>query len=305
VEVPSKKTAFILGAGASQPFGFPTGRDLYHDLVRHLVSRHELSQRLQQFGDFSEAEIKEFRSALSKSGRISVDTFLEHRPEFMDIGKSAIAARLIACENSDTLFGDAGKWMGYLFNHLENPFGKDRANSNVAFITFNYDRSFEHFLFTAFKNSFWRKDADCTAALHHIPIIHLHGTLGRLPWQEGEGSVRPYEDLVNTESLAVAKHGIKIVHEDLEDGRDKDFDRAKAILAWAQQIYFLGFGYGATNMKRLGLRDLDKVATGTGTGLTDSEIGRVRALTDSKVSPENFDCLGFLRNRVNWGVVEY
>ena len=125
-----------------------------------------------------------------------------------------------------------------------------------------------------------------------------------MPWQDGKGAERPYDDLVDTDSLRVAKNGIKIVHESLDDGRDKDFERAKDILVWARQVYFLGFGYGETNMKRLGLRQLDKKASGTGSGLTDAEISYVRTLTDSKVNPEHFDCIGFLRNRVNWGVAK-
>jgi hypothetical protein len=50
------------------------------------------------------------------------------------------------------------------------------------------------------------------------------------------------------------------------------------------------------------LDELDKNASGTGNGLTDAETSYVRAQTDSKVNPEDFNCLGFLRNRVNWGV---
>jgi hypothetical protein len=297
-----KRTAFILGAGASQPFGFPTGRELYNYILSALRPGQDYFDKLQRFGGFNGTMIAEFREALRKSGRTSVDAFLEHRSEYMTIGKSAIAVKLIAHENEGPLFGNAGEWMGYLFDHFDHPFKEGPANSNVAFITFNYDRSLEHFLFTSYKNSYGKKDDEGAAALRHIPIIHLHGSLGRLRSQEGVGAERSYHDLVDTESLNVAREGIKIIHESLDDGRDKDFERAKEILKWAQQIYCLGFGYGATNMKRLGLKELDKKASGTGYGLTDAETAYVRALTDSNVNPEGFDCLAFLRNRVNWGV---
>ena len=75
-----------------------------------------------------------------------MDAFLEHRPELRRIGKAAIAYVLIGGENPDLLFRDMGNWLGYLYNYIPNPLRR-LASGTVSFLTFNYDRSLEHFLF--------------------------------------------------------------------------------------------------------------------------------------------------------------
>jgi hypothetical protein len=53
--------------------------------------------------------------------------------------------------------------------------------------------------------------------LDRIPIIHLHGQLGQLPWQGDKG--RPfYHGIEATDDLLPAIQGIKIIHEDITDG---------------------------------------------------------------------------------------
>jgi hypothetical protein len=296
----AKQTVFVLGAGASKPFGFPTGRELRDRVIAELHPRNVLFQRVERFGKLTAERITQFRDAFRDSARTSVDAFLEHRQEFMEVGKAVIATALIEKETSDVLFNDAGDWTGYLWDHLYyTVHAPTHATSNVSFITYNYDRSLEHFLFTATKNAYGKSDADCALALRKIPIMHLHGRLGYLPWQS-ETDARPYNTELDKDSLGVAVRGIKIVHEDLSAGRNEDFELAKRLLREAERIYFLGFGYGRTNMDRLSLKQLSCPALGTGFGLTASEISYVRKLVASKISVSDFACMPFLRNVVEW-----
>jgi hypothetical protein len=80
-----KPTTLILGAGASAPFGFPTGYEL---LLNKVLLLDNTSNPV--FESFPQVHVEAFKNALSKSGKKSVDSFLEHRPEFVPIGKSAI-----------------------------------------------------------------------------------------------------------------------------------------------------------------------------------------------------------------------
>jgi len=48
-------------------------------------------------------------------------------------------------------------------------------------------------------------------------------------------------------------------HEDITDGRDRDFAEAKKLLTAADQIILMGFGYNAVNVERLGITDLPEV----------------------------------------------
>jgi hypothetical protein len=98
-------TVLILGAGASCPYGFPTANGLKDD-IREAFSHPTTkgSQLLSGKSGYSPDEFFEFRDAFLKSGRSSVDSFLEHRPKFLDVGKLAIAYCLIPYEDEAKLY---------------------------------------------------------------------------------------------------------------------------------------------------------------------------------------------------------
>lgn len=143
-------TVLILGAGASKPFGFPTGRELLHEVVENLVEEPKKFPRTQLLRlGYSAEEIRSFRIFLSKSGQPSVDAFLEHRPEFVRLGKTAIAQALIPCESLETLFDktrDSVNWYQHLSDLMDTSLHGFRKNE-VSVLTFNYDRSLEAYFF--------------------------------------------------------------------------------------------------------------------------------------------------------------
>jgi len=294
-------TVFVLGAGASAPFDFPIGSELTKHVVSQLGEGGVCFNALRTHCNFSPDEIKDFRDALFHSGKNSIDAFLEHRTEFLSIGKGATASLLIGHENDGTLFRFDNNWLRYLYGRLNTSF-EDFGQNHLSIISFNYDRCVEHFLFTALKNSYQNKsDAECASCLANIPIIHLHGRLGFLPWQEKEG--RPFRNEVDAKNMKISIENIKIIHEDISDGRDKDFERAKQILREAQRIYFIGFGYDPTNMHRLGIVDLEQNrAVGSAHGLVPREIDSIRRASNGRIAFDRHfnDCLEFLRYHVAW-----
>lgn len=225
----------------------------------------------------------------------------------MDVGKAAIAFRLMQFEDPNRLTWFDNNWYRYIFGKLDAPLA-DFRNNNVTFVTFNYDRSLEHFLFTALKNSYNGTDEVVAAALAEVPIIHVHGQLGLLPWQPSSFGVtgkRDYGTAINVESLKAAADGIRIVHEvkDLAP-----FDAAFNRLAEAERIVFLGFGYNSTNLERL---KFDKVLSlgkdgkvfGTFYGMTDAEISNVRkVLFNNTIIAGHYvhDVLKFLKEEGRW-----
>ena len=89
------------------------------------------------------------RDALALTGPLSVDALIEHRPEFLEVGKAAMARVLLSKERHDALFdqkeGDIeGDWMGLLFRYMAGPL-EDFGRNAVSFVTFNYDRLIELF----------------------------------------------------------------------------------------------------------------------------------------------------------------
>ena len=297
----TKRTVFVLGAGASDPFGFPTGIKLSKAVVAGLKPGLQMWISLQTHLGFSDEQLVEFREAFFYSGKNSVDAFLEHRPEHIKIGKAATAEFLIRYESSENLFGYDENWYRYLYGKMNAPI-KEFGNNTIAFVTFNYDRSLEHFLFTTLKNTYGVSDEVCAEVLTNIPIIHLHGRLGYLPWQEG-GKIRRFTPELNAETLQTCIDNIKIIHEATGVGSDKEFLVAKNLLHQAERIYFMGFGYDPTNVARLNIRNLEAGrSAGSCLGIEGVEIENTKAVTGGKISFANpyHGCYVFLRQYCSW-----
>jgi len=115
--------------------------------------------------DVQKERCDEFVNALSLSGQLSIDSFLNanrHQSGFQAIGKGAIAQVLLEHETKSKLSSSDDDWMKYLFsnimlNGVDSPDSFIKANK-IGFVTFNYDRFLESFLFTRIKHSFGLDD---------------------------------------------------------------------------------------------------------------------------------------------------
>jgi hypothetical protein len=250
-------TVFILGAGASMPYGFPSGSQLVGWICQNPPA------------GFDDYLTRKFVDDLRESDQLSVDAFLEHRPEFLEIGKFAIATRLIQSERHENLFPQKD-WYSHLLNRMDAPFA-DFGNNRVGFITFNYDRSLEHYLFTALCKRYGKSSEEVGKLLRGILFIHVHGQLGYLPWQNCKaGETREYHPECSPEKVDIARRGIKVISEDME--KTPEFDKARELMEAASKIFFLGFGYHPVNMKRLKVPFADGIAVcGTCYGMTEAE----------------------------------
>jgi hypothetical protein len=300
----TKPTTLILGAGASAPFGFPTGNALLQKALSWAnVEVGRTNPHIFRGIGIEKPKIDLFREALSKSGTASVDSFLEHRPEFLDIGKAVIALELIGCEQEHKLFEhNETNWYQYLFNELNTNF--DDFNKNkLSILTFNYDRSLEHYLLTALHHKYNKPMAECAEKLKSIPIIHLHGDLGGLPYLDNN-LVRPYSKDINNEIVQIATERIKIIHEGFDNA--PQFALAQKILRESHYICFLGFGYHHLNIKRLGFKDAGGYAfqanlLGSTQGFTFEERKHLTGRFQGQLKFESYpraidhDVLSFLR----------
>lgn len=279
----TKQTVLILGAGASAYFKFPTGADLRTNVIRNLTNEEnaEFIQMERELGH-DKADIKHFASTLFQTPTDSVDAFLELRRDFEGIGKEAIAQALIPCEIWNYLFHGTAQenWYKYLFGQLRTPRVEQIADNKIIFLTYNYDRSLEHFLFTSIANLYKVPFAEGVAqVLAEMPIIHLHGQLGHLPWEQGiwpSKHGRGYDSSVTKDAIKCSAETIKIIHETADD--DAVFVAARQHLEKAERIYLLGFGYGEKNLERLRLHELDPARApiyGTTWGFSAREISRI------------------------------
>jgi len=294
-------TVFVLGAGASEPYGLPLGSQLRLDILAKYNSDVGRAVDLLNTAPFVRKDINAFVEALKYSGLSSVDAFLERRPEFMDIGKAMMGIELLHGEVHERLWQPDDNWLTYLFGNMIGSSLEEFANNNVSFVTFNYDRCVEQFLYVSLSNAFGRASEDTAAVVGRIPIVHLHGRLGHLPWQSGNSAIAFGDNQIDPHKMNIVMKEIKVVHEELTDGRDKDFAQAKKLLAGARRVYLMGFGFGSRNVQRLGLGQLQPEAyQGTAYGLTGKEIDGCRTLCGGLIGLHPFRTLDLMRQVVDF-----
>ncbi len=168
-------------------------------LMKEIVDRvatpnNERREALIQAG-YEREHLEDFVSTLRQSGQDSIDAFLAHYARFMDVGKAAIAATLIPYEKGgDVLFRPpADHWYRYVWSHLQDTGAAAFGENKLTVVTFNYDRSLERFLITAFANSFDVDVGDAAEIVSAaIPVVHVHGQLGALSESVVADGRRPY-----------------------------------------------------------------------------------------------------------------
>lgn len=314
-----RKTVFVLGAGASIPYGFPSGQDLRYQLCTETLKpgdpRHAILMRMR----FKYELVEQFRIALARSWASSIDMFLATRETFMDVGKAAIALTIATYEVNNALFFADPKvdWFRYLWKHLHAREAAKFPASKYAFVTFNYDRSLEHSLSEGISNAY-RESIDQASEI--MPeIVHVYGSLGKYPYdsvsvvipEDDEGKFREFATPNSESTTRWSMDSIKIMTEKQPDSRF--VRRARELLSNAKQIIFLGFGFDEDNCKLLQLfqgpdccikHDRCSVR-GTGFGLTEEEADSIQrrfpqrhGYNTLKLSQPDVDCLGFLRKNL-------
>ena len=260
-------------------YGFPSGTDLvkeicgttggieFNDTQPGLLEKGQIIKIMHNM--FGESHTEEFGKALYYSQSYSIDAFLERRPKFTDIGKFAIALFILRKEISANLSSFNNREEGcyqYLFDKLDAKW-EELYQNRASFITFNYDRSLEQFLFTSFHNRHGKSESECAKVVSNIPIIHVHGSLGKLPWQAADGIAYSgnMESLAERDERSAIVNGtatraskqIRVIPE--RQSTSDEFQEAFKLLSKAQRIYFLGFGYNSVNLQRLHLLDVPSV----------------------------------------------
>ncbi len=266
------KYVIILGAGASIPFGFPSGDDLYkkiRDNIESDVSEYIDIKKRKSYGPFDysrlQNEAKEFSEALKKVSVVSIDKYLNINPKFKDIGIKSIISEIVKCEklhlenmrNSDNNTDD---WCKYLIRKMTESLNTAEELLNIkenqiSFITFNYDRSLEFILHRELTGLLENTEIQQQAindTLNKIKIIHVYGQVGWLPWQKSENNQKlAYGEIFESvfETAEKVAESIEVMYSLRID--KNEILEAIQLISKADRILFLGFGYDQENLKIL------------------------------------------------------
>jgi hypothetical protein len=303
----TKPTVFILGAGASAPYGYPVGAALKNDIClnfgRDMETLHKKSNSISNEAlDFVET-IPEFTTAFRNSRIKSIDRWLSLNPRYREIGKLAITNAIIKHENKTQLYFEGTQdksddWFSLLFNQMIRGTScpDDFLKNQATFVTFNYDRLLEQLFFESLENTFseFRPD-EVGQMLSHFDksIFHVYGTIGESPLATRD---RRYSKDWNLTHINKARAGIHIINERTSTAN------IMSIIGQAKSIYFLGFGYDDENLQvigfskgRHGVKGTD--IFGTALGLLPEEIRPIKIIVKigTFCEIESCDCTTLLR----------
>jgi hypothetical protein len=306
-----KKTVFVLGAGASCPYGYPSGADLRSWICLNggfNDSYVDYRRNLREKGEDNNLPINEFISKFSKSSRKSIDLFMSANPKLAPTGKYIIAYTVFKAEERSQFreqaqlareqysnlshgtpswrflakkYFQGDDWYLYLFNRLAAGLIKpdvlpDFSDNKISFVTFNYDRSLELLLYESLSNSFTEvPEKEVIKCLQKLKIVHVYGQISPLKWQDSEQGV-DYRPKLDETLLQKSADNIKTIFEQKES---PELNEARQLLVQTEKIFFLGFGYAEENLEILKVPDRTKKATeiyGTAFGLEMEEILNIR-----------------------------
>lgn len=298
----SEPTLFILGAGASVPYGYPTGAGLREQIIKEFYDNIEdVASKIVLFPLLDKEDVlklaRKFREVFNASTLYSIDKFLSFNPSFSDIGKIAITLQILESECKRKLKEDACRtldWFELLFDRMLSTLKKSEdfsefGKNKVSFITFNYDRSLEYFLYTGFVNSFHDKQSEFRHEYNEeglkryipFPIIHVYGQIDKIGLYSS-----PYGDnTIKYRRLNELYKNIRVIGEE----RDKDIELKKEIAKLinnSKRIFFLGFGYAEENLDALGFSDevyQNCSIYGTAYGKTAKEIIGIRSSLNKEI----------------------
>lgn len=273
----NRRTVLVVGAGASESYGYPLGSVLIHKICDKLLPDDDYPLRqkdrveshdanmwgvLRNLGN-DEKTIMAFVNSLWQVSSQSIDSFLQKRDKFLDVGRAAIAYVLMGCEDPRRLHRGDDNWYEYMFNCMSNGCDDeekfDSNNQRLIIITFNYDLSLEEFLFRNLIATYGltRDAAAMNPSIRHR-IIHMHGTLTPLHWwtptaARGESGF-DYGDPERKTTDCIGKCLDSIVIPTVGGGVPINRHvEAASVISNAQKIFFLGFGYDPQNLAKLGI----------------------------------------------------
>ena len=292
----TRRIVLVLGAGATKPYGYPLAGELIDDVLNVLRDGEKLE--LMGVCGVPRDLAQDLRTELGHSAESSIDAFLEYRAEFREAGRYAIALAIAPYEDTQSrplMRGDQ-RWYEYLLGALRCP--RDQfAQNQLSIVTFNYDRSLDQYLFIALSKRYRLDGTACAEMLSTLPLVHVYGQIGLLPWQllDASDGARAYGGQIHDPTvLKASSQGLRVIGE----AEKSALDQAGALLDRADSIMFLGFGYHRDNLELLNMarRTDPRKAVGTVFGLGEAAIKAISNTWPIRPGSRTWDIMQFFQN---------
>jgi hypothetical protein len=308
-------TLIITGAGASRELGVPCGKEFLWEMANRLCTGlHDANKKDRENGKYEDsinqflkykkvnmygasnlavsesemdsiAKVNEFREKFMpyiKSSEFStIDYFLqkeELNPDLKEIGKFILAFLLIGyeqhCQHNKLYYGE--NWLqSFIENNLCQLLTEGRNLESVKFITFNYDRTIEHFSHLFLTERCERNAIESKRKIDcELEVIHVYDKIGSLPWQEGNAKIEFGARNDNPEFVDYAIKGVRLIGDRVSQ---ETLKRIHQLTSNARRIYLIRFGYDSENMKILQLPDHTRTKTiGTSFGMDTKRLNELR-----------------------------
>ncbi len=325
-----RKSVFVVGAGASNEIGLPLGLDLKRHISKALDIKYTDGGYTKVSGsDLIDSAFRAFakefhptwvdinsyihvgwmiRDAMSQAA--SIDNYMEaHRDNELLIkaGKLAIAESILNAERASSLYLKAnnhsstinfslldGTWYKAFFQMIIEGCQVDKIAdrlSNIAIVTFNYDRCIEYFLHYSLRSYYQISSEETVELMKNIEIFHPYGHLGNLSWPHRH----PYIEFgakPNTQQLIEISRGLKTFTEGT-DTSSSEILNIRSNIKNAEILTFLGFAFSRQNLALLYSESSKKAKMkiktnvyGTATGISDSNL---EAIVDELVGHGGYD----------------
>lgn len=309
----TRKTVFVVGAGASVEVGLPPGSVLKTAIAKKLAVNEsgfvdegirqavavliEKSRNTISWALYQDAAIK---IARAMPASLSIDNFLHthaNDEKLVTMGKLSIAACILDAERKSTLRSGQAKsvienaekyWANTFCKILTEQVQVDNLEdlfANVTIITFNYDRCIEFYVAQYLTTYFLLKSSDANALAQKLTVLHPYGQVGQLPWN-GRSEFLPIDfgSAIHPGQLVECVDQIYTFTEQRTE--PKVIQKVHQAVSTASCIVFLGFAYHDLNMAILtpDVISNPKIIYGTAFGISDKNVARIHVSVRNAMS---------------------
>jgi hypothetical protein len=306
---------YVIGAGASKEANLPIGNELktdisslldfhFDDFGRHLRKGDKKILDALQYHVTKDDGSYDMRLLLQEALHtstalplaISIDNFIDAHKQNENIaicGKLGIIRSILMAEKKSLLnIKDSTidlnliskTWYISFFQLLTENCNKEDLAERFKYITliiFNYDRCIEHFLFHALKIYYQVNETEAAQLIKNINIYHPYGSVGDLPWMNGNDAIEFGSDPHPKKILELSKQIKTFTEGTNPDSSEISFIRGH--MARANKLIFIGFAFHKLNMKLIEISEHNNYENNqlecfaTTFGISSNDVGIIRS----------------------------